>query len=380
MSMTTENEKPGPVRQPNGDARDADQLNDAASASTPKVTFDESAVTAPENGADRLVLRSGGSRPAQGLVEPEVDAAVIRQFAAMPDGVLLLREYAKALYCAANGIADINRPNEHPDNPRARHIEENIVRLRAAASNSKPTQVVYSQLLEKPDNFKGGMIVVTFGLMILGLFAMNMAAASYLINSGLFVDYLEQPWKAYIFCTLPLTAAFMPKAVAHDLDDRHRQRFGLALGVLGAIAGLAWIGFYATLFAPRAAAAALTLPGAGPASLEFAGVGLVVAHLVGEIAFAALLGLFAERLWYSSRAREVVPAPEFERYQADIQAAFDELRTIRAGQNAVQAGFKAFVLTLEGRFDNELKQLQASQAYAGVTHAAGRSVNGSATE
>jgi hypothetical protein len=184
-----------------------------------------------------------------------------------------------------------------------------------------------------------------------GLGILNNIIAAYLISSGRLIYYTEHPLAAYFFVALPLIAVLVLKVVSMHLNERARRVYVLSLALFGFGALIVWISAFAWLFSPVNATGLTTLPedgGDGDKAIVFA---LIVAHLTGEILFAAVLGLWVERLALGNRVREVGQNPEFAFTLAGIAGTITDLLSVGIRYGAKRdflsqrkAARKAFVI------------------------------------
>jgi hypothetical protein len=309
---------------------------------------------------------------AAGPIEPPIDLLIVRQFVIAENGKARLVEWARQAYHAANPLKYPSHTEDEVDEKRTQHFEEIIERLRGVQRAHDIVQVnTHAEEAFSKAGYARFMLLVTYAFIALGFFVLNWTLSTYLINSGMFVDYVEHAWKASIFCSLPLTAAFGLKAISGWLSDSSRRRLAMTLGWIGAATTLVWIASFSWLFAPRGTTPALALPGDGVTSEQLIGVALVFAHLTGEIALAALLGMAAKKLWLGNRKRELQLTPEFKGIEVEIEAWLRELEEVGARQHdrgdylrRFEAGLQAFTLRAEALFDRESKRLHAAQASA----------------
>ena len=220
-------------------------------------------ITLPQAGG------SGGSKKtdtdmAAGPIEPPIDLSVVRQFVGAEDGKVRLREWAQQTYQAANPLKFPSHNEDEVDEQTAQHLKGIIERLRGVQRAHDIVEVnTHAAEAFAKAGYARFMLLMTYAFIALGFFVLNWTLSTYLINSGMFVDYVEHAWKASIFCSLPLTAAFGLKAISGWLSDSSRRRLAMALGWLGGAATVVWIASFSWLFAPRGTTSALALPGRG---------------------------------------------------------------------------------------------------------------------
>jgi len=290
---------------------------------------------------------------------------------ANPAELSRLDEYTRNTYHAANGHPD-HAFAAAIDQDRTQQIQECLQReLRFRRTHDIFEITPAGDVSFKKAAYTLVMLLMAYGFIALGFGVLNWTTSGYLVSSGLLPDYIDHPWKAFFFCSLPLTFVVGLKAFATWLGDKGRRRFVLLLTTIGVIAGIIWIASFAYLFAPSATPTVMTLPGEGITTGNQVGRLLVFVHFIGEIAFAVLLGMWAEKLWVGNHKRIARLTPEFEVSDRRIREQMRELDEIEARRLArdnlsqrYEAGLQALTARAQAVFDGELKRLQAAQSSA----------------
>jgi hypothetical protein len=308
----------------------------------------------------------------EAFVAPAIDPSVIWHFSvAGKDAKAAALEYGEQAWRAANRSPSIH---DAVRDLRMRHAEEALGRITDELRSLEIFKLVVSsdQSGLGRDRHLRAMLWIAYGFIGVGFAVLNFTLSSYLLGSGM-LDFAEHPFKAFAFCSLPITAALTLKALPAWMTERSRRRCALIFGATGGIiATIAWAGAFAWLFSPQSAAA-LTLPG-GDGGIDFDKIiraALVFMHIIGETFCAAALGLWAHKLAHRNARIEARKTEEFEICSAHRAEVVAELEALQAQQRdqldyqqRFEAGLSAFKAWVGALFDAELRKREAAIAAA----------------
>jgi hypothetical protein len=306
------------------------------------------------------------------LVVPAIDPSVLWHYSlAGQEAKNAALEYGEQAWYAVNRSPSTHDPVR---DLRMRHAEEALNRITAELRAVEIYKVVVSkdQSGLGRDRHQRAMLWLAYAFIAIGFAVLNFTLSSYLLGSGI-LDFAEHPFKAFAFCSLPITAALALKAVPAWMTERSRRRYALILAITGGIiATIAWAAAFAWLFSPQSAGA-LALPGDG-GGIDIDKIiraALVFMHIVGETFCAAALGLWTPKLAHHNARREPRKTEEFEicsAHRGEIVAELEELQARQRDeldyQRRFEAGLSAFKAAVGARFDVELKKREAATAAA----------------
>lgn len=153
------------------------------------------------------------------------------------------------------------------------------------------------------------------------------SVARILMASG--VPGFDKPAVAYLFAFVPVAAALALKNLSSAFTtERHRRRYGVAIGLLGVLFGLGWSTLFVLTFPPIGLSIEQLISAVAGATSTGSSSGkpMMLFQLVAEIFLSAGLWLESERIVELHRPAGKLPNPA---YAAVRQVLDESLRDIQ---------------------------------------------------